>query len=144
VIIDEEYLPEIVQQIFSDIDGIEIQNPPTKPPSHNTLPRSSTKKTSQDSGNPPSETSEISKPNTWPREESKSGPKFQDQKKNSPQLEAVRRMDAMRKTGQNTRKYNASVEDEEDTATLIYDRKTKSWKLEMKNAVNAQVNFYSV
>ena len=141
VVIDEEYLPDLVREIFSDVDELEKSKPSKKTASQNTLPKAKAKKkTSQDSGNPPSDSSEASKPSTWPRQDPKlGGQSLRNFKKNSPQLEAVRKMDAMRKTGHKTRKYNADLEDEEGTATLIYDRKTKSWKLEMKSAVNAQV-----
>ena len=143
VILDEDYnLPELVKEIFSDMNEAERRRKSTESGPKTASKRSPAKKTSLDSGNPPSDSSEASKPKTLPRKDAKSTLKpGQRVKKNSPQLEAVRKMDAMRKTGQNTRKYDASVEDEEGTATLTYDKKTKSWKLEMKSAVNAQVIF---
>ncbi|KAL5259398.1 hypothetical protein ACHWQZ_G009743 [Mnemiopsis leidyi] len=141
VILDEDYnLPELVKEIFSDMNEAERRRKSTESGPKTASKRSPAKKTSLDSGNPPSDSSEASKPKTLPRKDAKSTLKpGQRVKKNSPQLEAVRKMDAMRKTGQNTRKYDASVEDEEGTATLTYDKKTKSWKLEMKSAVNAQL-----
>ena len=119
------------------MEETERRKPPTGSSSQN--PKSATKKTSQDSGNPPSDSSDTSKPNTLPRKGTNLGAKALSHKKNSPQLEAVRKMDAMKKIGHKTRKYDAKLEDEEGTATLKFDRKTKTWKLEMKSAVNAQV-----
>lgn len=145
----EQYLPDIVKEIFNEMEEFEKEK------------KGKVKTLSEDSGKPSSDTSNSSslkrnsneglhksspmRKENRPSSKSGSGKSLPRRHHESPQLEAVRKMEVEKKTGQNTRKYNAAVEDEamtaEDTATLLYDKSTKTWKL-YKSAVNAQVTSY--
>ena len=161
------HLPDLVREIFSEFDELNrakqqsapnvssSQFPSSKQYSNHKFASSefpASKKVSQDSGKPPSggsskRTSTEKRPAPLKPDDLDYTSSYWKQVsqnirkvKQSPQLTAVRKMQAAgRKTeGTKTRKYNAKEEDDNSTATLLYDKSTKSWKL-YKNVVNAQV-----